>query len=154
MFTIKNTLHPLILIAYLVCLLVPASAQQSPPGAAPLDAAGYFAVGVEQRDNGNYQAAAAAFKRATELKPDWAAAYLELGKAYEDGGEAEKFLVAMREAYRLKPDDPDILVELAHAFRANQKFGDATAEFGLLRKSRAPHSFDSVRRSCFETLGC
>lgn len=121
---------PLLLAACLLCLCATAAAQQpqpSPVQIVPAEAVALFENGYNEKERGNHKAAMEAFKRATELKPDWAEAQLELALVYENLGEHKKALAAIKEANRLKPNDLNILLELGHVLRSNQKFGDAVA---------------------------
>ncbi|HSE21312.1 MAG TPA: tetratricopeptide repeat protein [Pyrinomonadaceae bacterium] len=84
-----------------------------------------YNLGLSLRQVGRHADAAAAFKRATELKTDWAQPFLYLGMSYEDLGDSEKFLVAEQQANRINPNDLGILKALGTALRANRKYIDA-----------------------------
>ncbi|HEY0023623.1 MAG TPA: tetratricopeptide repeat protein [Longimicrobium sp.] len=64
--------------------------------AAPHDPVMHLEHGNALAAAGRHEAAAAAFRRATELEPYWAAPYLRLGAAHDDLGAREPALAAYR----------------------------------------------------------
>jgi tetratricopeptide (TPR) repeat protein len=72
--------------------------------AAPLDAEGYYNLGIDHDEAGRYQEAIEAYKQAIKLKPDYASAYNDLGCAYNDLGRHQEASEAFKQAIKLKPD--------------------------------------------------
>jgi tetratricopeptide (TPR) repeat protein len=63
----------------------------------------WFDLGLARQDLRDHEAAARAYRRAFELKPDHAEAALNLGIVLQDGGDRDGAMRAYREAYRLRP---------------------------------------------------
>ena len=85
----------------------------------------YYNVGVGLREVGNHTEAAAAFKRAIEIKKDFREAIFNLALEYEDLGEQEKFLETIKEALRLDPNNLVVVGKYGAALRNNRKFVEA-----------------------------
>ena len=100
-----------------------------------------FNLGLALRQAGKHIDAAAAFKRATELKSDSAEAFLYLGISYQDLGDDAKFLSNLEEAHRLAdPNDLSILKTFGTALRENRKYSEAIEP---LKKVSASHPDDA-----------
>jgi tetratricopeptide (TPR) repeat protein len=63
----------------------------------------WFDLGLARQDLRDHAAAAAAFRKALDLKPDFAEAALNLGTALQDGGDLDAAMRAYATAYRLRP---------------------------------------------------
>ena len=63
----------------------------------------WFDLGLARQDLRDHPAAAAAYRRAFELKADHAEAALNLGIVLQEGGDTDAALLAYRQAYRLRP---------------------------------------------------
>jgi tetratricopeptide (TPR) repeat protein len=63
----------------------------------------WFDLGLARQDVRDYDKAASAYRRALELKPDYAEAALNLGTVLQEAGDLESAMHAYREAYRLRP---------------------------------------------------
>ena len=63
----------------------------------------WFDLGLARQDLRDYAGAAAAYRRAFELKPDHAEAALNLGIVLQEGGDTDAALLAYGQAYRLRP---------------------------------------------------
>jgi tetratricopeptide (TPR) repeat protein len=63
----------------------------------------WFDLGLARQDARDYDKAASAYRRALELKPDYAEAALNLGTVLQEAGDLDSAMHAYREAYRLRP---------------------------------------------------
>jgi tetratricopeptide (TPR) repeat protein len=63
----------------------------------------WFDLGLARQDLREYDKAASAYRKALELKPDYAEAALNLGVVLQETGELEKAMRAYADAYRLRP---------------------------------------------------
>jgi tetratricopeptide (TPR) repeat protein len=63
----------------------------------------WFDLGVVRQDLRDHAGAATAYRKAIELKPDYAEAALNLGIVLQDGGDLDSAMRAYGEAYRLRP---------------------------------------------------
>jgi tetratricopeptide (TPR) repeat protein len=70
-------------------------------GEAPASA--WFDLGLVRQDLRDYNAAAAAYRKALEKKPDHAEAALNLGTVLQENGDLDGAMRAYGEAYRLRP---------------------------------------------------
>jgi tetratricopeptide (TPR) repeat protein len=77
-------------------LLQRATASEAP---APV----WFDLGLVGQDLRDYHSAATAYRKAIELKPDYAEAALNLGIVLQELGDLDSAMRAYREAYRLRP---------------------------------------------------
>jgi tetratricopeptide (TPR) repeat protein len=75
--------------------------ERATAGDAP--ASTWFDLGLARQDLRDYAGAAVAYRRALELKPDYAEAALNLGIVLQDGGDADAAMRAYAQAYRLRP---------------------------------------------------
>ena len=71
--------------------------------AASAPASVWFDLGVARQDLRDHSGAAIAYRKALELKPDYAEAALNLGIALQDGGDVDAAMDAFAQAYRLRP---------------------------------------------------
>jgi tetratricopeptide (TPR) repeat protein len=63
----------------------------------------WFDLGLTRQDLRDYAGAAAGYRRALEIKPDYAEAALNLGVVLQESGNLDSAMLAYREAYRLRP---------------------------------------------------
>jgi tetratricopeptide (TPR) repeat protein len=63
----------------------------------------WFDLGLVRQDLRDHAGAASAYRRAIELKPDYAEAALNLGVVLQDSGDLEGAMRAYAQAYRLRP---------------------------------------------------
>jgi tetratricopeptide (TPR) repeat protein len=63
----------------------------------------WFDLGLVRQDLRDYDKAASAYRRARELKPDYAEAALNLGVVLQESGDLDSAMRAYAEAYRLRP---------------------------------------------------
>jgi tetratricopeptide (TPR) repeat protein len=63
----------------------------------------WFDLGVARQDLREFTAAAAAYRKALDIKPDYAEAALNLGIALQDGGDPRAAMQAYARAYGLRP---------------------------------------------------
>jgi tetratricopeptide (TPR) repeat protein len=64
----------------------------------------WFDLGVVRQDLREHEAAAAAYRKALDVKPDYAEAALNLGIALQESGDLDAAMAAYRTAYRLRAD--------------------------------------------------
>jgi tetratricopeptide (TPR) repeat protein len=76
--------------------------EQATAGEAPASA--WFDLGLVRQDLRDYPKAAAAYRRAIDIKPDHAEAALNLGIVLQEGGDPDAAMAAYGTAYRLRPD--------------------------------------------------
>jgi tetratricopeptide (TPR) repeat protein len=75
--------------------------ERATAGEAP--ASVWFDLGVVRQDLRDHVAAAQAYRKALDIKPDYAEAALNLGIALQDCGDADRAMQAYADAYRLRP---------------------------------------------------
>jgi tetratricopeptide (TPR) repeat protein len=63
----------------------------------------WFDLGLAQQDLHDYEAAAAAYRRACEIRPEHAEATLNLGTVLQELGRIDQAMQAYAQAYRLRP---------------------------------------------------
>jgi tetratricopeptide (TPR) repeat protein len=63
----------------------------------------WFDLGLVRQDLRDYAGAATAYRRAIDLKPDYAEAALNLGVVLQDSGDLDGAMRAYADAYRLRP---------------------------------------------------
>ena len=63
----------------------------------------WFALGLARQDLRDHTGAATAYRKAIELKPDYAEAALNLGTVLQESGDMDKAMRAYAQAYRLRP---------------------------------------------------
>jgi tetratricopeptide (TPR) repeat protein len=85
----------------------------------------YYNLGVGLREVGKHVEAAAAFKRATEIKSDFREAVFNLALEYEDQGDQGKFLETIKEALRFDPNNLVVVGKYGIALRNNLKYAEA-----------------------------
>lgn len=94
------------------------------PSAVPTAEAEY-SRGITAKRAKNWGAAAAAFQRAVDLKPNYPEAWNELGFALRNQGKYPDSLKAYDEALRLRPDFPEALEYLGEAYVKLGRMDDA-----------------------------
>jgi tetratricopeptide (TPR) repeat protein len=63
----------------------------------------WFDLGLVRQDLRDYDGAAAAYRKAFDIKPDYAEAALNLGIVFQETGDLDSAMRAYAEAYRLRP---------------------------------------------------
>jgi tetratricopeptide (TPR) repeat protein len=79
-------------------------------------AAFWFVYGNNLADNGQFQEAIEALKKAIRIKPDYADAYYNLGNTYSESGSYKEAIVAFKQAIQIKPDFADAYNNLGIAY--------------------------------------
>ena len=82
-------------------------------------------LGVRLKEQGNLDQAAACYRRALELKPDYALACNNLAVVLTEQGKLDQAVAACRRALELKPDYAEAFSTLATALKAQGKDGEA-----------------------------
>lgn len=120
-------------------LIAPAAADMTKPApASPSTPAGStaedeFNRGLRARTARDWKAAAAAFRRAVDMKPAYAEAWNGLGHALRQQGKYAESLRAYDEALRLRPDFPEALEYLGEAYVKLGRLDDARRVLDRLR---------------------
>ena len=77
---------------------------------------GHYNLGIALRDQNKLEEAVAAYRKAIELKPDYAEAHYNLGIALRDQKKPAEAEAAFRKAIELKPDYPEAYYNLGTPF--------------------------------------
>ena len=85
----------------------------------------YLTGGLTMMQKKKYKEAAAAFKAATAMKPDYIDAYNMLASAYTQLGEKKKAVEAYTISLKLDPKQDQVNLNLANIYIEDKKFGDA-----------------------------
>ena len=72
---------------------------------------------IALKDQGKLDEAVACYRRALELKPDYAEAHNNLGNALKDQGKLDEAVACYRRALELKPDFAEAHNNLGNALR-------------------------------------
>lgn len=107
-----------------VRLLERATASEAP-------ASVWFDLGVARQDLRDHDGAAGAYRKAIELKPDYAEAALNLGIALQEGGATDAAMSAFARAYALRPQ---LFGSIAMAL-TSASHGRLWLDEGMLRKA-------------------
>jgi Tfp pilus assembly protein PilF len=100
----------------------------------------YLQEGLLQAGEGRDAEAAAAFRRALAIKPDWAEAHSLLGSALSRAGDLREAETELRKAVQLKPDYGEGWYFLGEFLKANGKDQEAQAAFAKAKQfARPPH---------------
>ena len=75
---------------------------------------------------GKLDEAVACYRRALELKPDFAEAHSNLGNALKDLGKLDKAVACYRRALELKPDSAEAHSNLGSALKEQGKLDEAS----------------------------
>ena len=110
----------------------PVPAPSRAPAAAP-SAEEIYNGGLRARASKDWRAAATAFKRATELKPQFPEAWNELGYALRNLGRYDESVRAYDEALRQRPNFPEALEYLGEAYVKMGRKADARKVLDRLR---------------------
>jgi len=141
--TRMNVLARRVTVFALGALLIscPARADMSNPAPAPAPrsapagstAEDEFNQGLRARTAKDWNGAAAAFRRAVELRPPYAEAWNGLGYALRNQGKYAESLKAYDEALRLRPNFPEALEYLGEAYVKLGRLDDARRILDRLR---------------------
>ena len=82
---------------------------------------------MRSRTRGSLDEAVACYRRALELKPDYAEAHNNLGNALQDQGKLDEAVACYRRALELKPDYAEAYNNLGNALRDQGKLDEAVA---------------------------
>jgi tetratricopeptide (TPR) repeat protein len=105
------------------CISAPAPVPRSAPAGSTAE--DEYNRGLRARTAKDWNGAAAAFRRAVELKPAFPEAWNGLGHALRNQGKYPESLKAYDEALRLKPDYPEALEYLGEAYVKLGRVDDA-----------------------------
>jgi tetratricopeptide (TPR) repeat protein len=96
----------------------------------------YDALGSTLLAQGNAAEAAAHYRQALALKPDFAEAHGNLGNALTELGKWDEAITHYRQMLRLQPNSPEAHNNLGNALLALQRFEEAAASYGQALKLR------------------
>jgi len=100
----------------------------------------YLQEGLLQAGEGRDAEAAAAFRRALAIEPDWAEAHSLLGSALSRAGDLREAEAELRKAVQLKPDYGEGWYFLGEFLKANGKDREAQEAFAKAKQfARPPH---------------
>jgi tetratricopeptide (TPR) repeat protein len=106
--------------------------------------------GVRARVSKDWPAAVSAFRRAVDLRPDFADAWNELGYALRNVGRYQESLGAYDTALRLRPNFPEALEYLGEAYVKLGRLDDARRILDRLRPldgKRAAELADEIAKA-------
>ena len=109
-----------------------------------------YGKGIRAKRGKEWSVAAAAFRKAVELKPDYAEAWNELGFALRNTGNYPESVKAYDEALRLKPRFPEALEYLGEAYVKMGRLEDARKVLERLRpldRGRARELADEIAKA-------
>jgi tetratricopeptide (TPR) repeat protein len=89
-------------------------------------------LGVIAQQRGNHQQAAAHFRRAISLEPNYGASHLLLGTSLLALRRNQEAVTELQRASRLMPQEPQTHLQLAKAYEASEDWLGATAELQSL----------------------
>lgn len=99
-------------------------------------AATYQNLGAALREAGRLDEAAAAYRRAVSLEPDYAPAHSGLGSVLRQQGRVDEAVAHLETAVRLGPDFDDARFNLANALRDGGQLAQAIARYEELLQRR------------------
>jgi Flp pilus assembly protein TadD len=138
-----------------VTLAVPALApanevapRPSAPATSPAETE--YGKGIRAKRGKEWSVAAASFRKAVELKPDYPEAWNELGFALRNMGDYPESVKAYDEALRLKPRFPEALEYLGEAYVKMGRLDDARQVLERLKpldRGRAKELADEIAKA-------
>ena len=123
-----TTLAALVLALMLTAPAVAVANEVPPPrpsGPVATPAEEEYNKGIRAKRGKEWSVATASFRKAVELKPDYAEAWNELGYALRNSGDYPESIKAYDEALRLKPRFPEALEYLGEAYVKMGRLDDA-----------------------------
>jgi predicted O-linked N-acetylglucosamine transferase (SPINDLY family) len=92
------------------------------------------------RKQGKPDDAVACYRRALELKPDYADAHYNLGNAFQDQGKLEEAVACYRRALERKPDYAGAHLNMGNAFQAQGELEEAVACYRRALERKPDHA--------------
>jgi Tfp pilus assembly protein PilF len=83
-------------------------------------------TGNEHLKNNQYKKAISYYKRAIELKPDYADAYFNIAKAYTASGNVTNSIEAYKELLQISPNDVEALANVGEQLKETNQANEAT----------------------------
>lgn len=147
-----TTLLALILTAVLALPALAPANEVAPRPSAPITtpAEEEYGKGIRAKRAKEWSVAAAAFRKAVDLKPDYAEAWNELGYALRNRGDYPESVKAYDEALRLKPRFPEALEYLGEAYVKMGRLDDARQVLERLKpldRGRAKELADEIAKA-------
>ena len=148
-----TTLAALVL-AFMLTAPAVAVANEVPPsrtsGPVTTPAEEEYNKGIRAKRGKEWSVATASFRKAVELKPDYAEAWNELGYALRNSGNYPESIKAYDEALRLKPRFPEALEYLGEAYVKMGRLDDARQVLERLKpldRGRAKELADEIAKA-------
>lgn len=109
-----------------------------------------YGKGIRAKRSKEWSVATVSFRKAVELKPDYAEAWNELGYALRNTGNYPESVKAYDEALRLKPKFPEALEYLGEAYVKMGRLDDARQVLERLKpldRGRAKELADEIAKA-------
>jgi len=147
-----TTLAALVLALVLAVPVAAVANEVAPRPAAPVTtpAEEEYNKGIRAKRSKEWSVATASFRKAVELKPDYAEAWNELGYALRNSGNYPESIKAYDEALRLKPRFPEALEYRGEAYVKMGRIDDAKQVLERLRpldRGRARELADEIAKA-------
>jgi Flp pilus assembly protein TadD len=117
-----------------------------PADTAPTTATQWYKAGYKASDAGNYEEAAADFKKAIELKPDYAEAYNMLGFASRKMNDLDSAFAYYDKALKLKPNFPEVREYLGEAYLQQGDLAKAVQQYVILQKAKNKNAAELLEK--------
>jgi len=113
---------------------------------APSTARDWYRVGYKASDAGDYEEAAKDFRKAIDMKPDYAEAYNMLGFSSRKLGDLPNAFSYYDKALQLKPNFPEVREYLGEAYLQQGDLSKAVQQYVILQKSRNKNASELLEK--------
>jgi len=139
---------PVVAVAPAVAVANEVAPRPSAPVTTPAEEE--YSKGIRAKRSKEWSVATASFRKAVELRPDYAEAWNELGYALRNTGNYPDSIKAYDEALRLKPRFPEALEYLGEAYVKMGRLDDARQVLERLKpldRGRAKELADEIAKA-------